>query len=81
MSRHVEFKQAEQITDLLRRNNQLIRERDAAMSEVEKLLEGLRDIAYAPESEARILARRTLAKFDLTEKENVRAESKTIPTT
>lgn len=67
MAKVSEHKLTRQIEDLVKRTNVLIAERDNARLQIKELLESLRDIAYAPESKARNLARQILAKFDLAE--------------
>ena len=53
-----------QIEDFIVRNNALKRERDDARKESKRLVEILRDVAFAEESKAREVARKALARIE-----------------
>jgi hypothetical protein len=57
-------KRERQIEDLIREKNQLKAERDEARKKAGRLLEILRDVAFAEEGKAREIARRALARVE-----------------
>jgi hypothetical protein len=57
-------KRVRQIEDLIREKNQLKAERDEARKKAKRLLEILRDVAFAEEGKARAIARRAIDRIE-----------------